>query len=252
MSSRATVHQISTAARQSTTAAPSMGEQVVLRWGGLAGILGGVLFILVFVIVGLFVGADPAGPEGTITRFPDIRAGRTVENGLYLLVLLLWVAHLVALYRTLRGSSLAPALIGCVVGVLGLGVLAAGAVPHAASVPISDLYHAPGATPADQATLVLVWQATQGIFNALLVTGLVILPFSLVALGVAMLGARQFGKAYGWVSVALGVVGIGAAIALLIDPLSFIAVVVIFALIAFHLVVGWKVFRLSTARPETA
>ena len=36
-------------------------EKSVLRWGGLAGILGGILMIFVFVFVGVIVGADPAG-----------------------------------------------------------------------------------------------------------------------------------------------------------------------------------------------
>jgi hypothetical protein len=45
-----------------------------LRWGGLTGIVGGIIFIVVFVIVIAFVGADPAEPEGEIMRFPDIRA----------------------------------------------------------------------------------------------------------------------------------------------------------------------------------
>ena len=40
------------------------GRTSVLRWGGLAGILGGLIFILVFVIVIVFVGPDPAEPEG--------------------------------------------------------------------------------------------------------------------------------------------------------------------------------------------
>jgi hypothetical protein len=80
-------------------------------------------------------------------RFPDIRAVRTVEDSLYLVVLILWVAHFLALYRALRETSLAPALFGSVIGIVGFGVLAAGALPHVASVPISELYHAPGATP---------------------------------------------------------------------------------------------------------
>src|SRR3990170_3854376 len=79
-------------------------ERRVLRWGGLAGILGGLIFILVFVIVGVFVGAEPAEPAGAVIRFPDIRPARTVENGLYLVVLILWVAHFIALYRALRGE----------------------------------------------------------------------------------------------------------------------------------------------------
>ena len=85
-------------------------EQSVLRWGGLAGILGGITFILVFVVVIAFVGADPAKPEGELMRFPDIRAARTVEDSLYLVVLILWIAHFLALYRALRETSLAPAL----------------------------------------------------------------------------------------------------------------------------------------------
>jgi hypothetical protein len=95
-----------------------------------------------------------------------------VEEVLYLGVLALWAIHFLALYRALRGTSLAPALFGSALGIMGLGVLAAGALPQVARTPISDLYHAPGATPEDQATLVLLWQATQGIFDALLVVGL--------------------------------------------------------------------------------
>src|SRR5215218_10400091 len=186
-------------------------EKGVLRWGGLAGILGAIIFILVFVIVIAFVGADPAEPEGEVMRFPDIRAARTVEDSLYLVVLILWVAHFLALYRALRETSLAPALFGSVLGIVGLGVLAAGALPHIATAPISDLYHAPGATPQDQATLVLLWQATQGIFDALFGVGLLLVPIGFVALGVAMLGAPAFGRGFGGVSVVVGVVGVVAA-----------------------------------------
>jgi Domain of unknown function (DUF4386) len=222
-------------------------EQSVLRWGGLAGILGGIIFIAVFVVVIAFVGADPAEPEGSVMRFPDIRAARTVEDSLYLVVLILWIAHFLALYRALRGTSLAPSLFGSVLGIVGLGVLAAGALPHVASVPISELYHAPGATPEDQATLVLMWQATEGIFDALFGVGLLLVPIGLTALGVAMLGSPAFGKGFGRVSVALGVAGVVAASVLLVDPLSPSAFVGVLSLIAFHLVVGWKLYSLSRA-----
>src|SRR5829696_1777097 len=195
-------------------------EISVLRWGGLAGILGGIVFIVVFVAVIAFVGPEPVEPEGEVMRFPDIRAARTVENSLYLVVLILWVAHFLALYRALRGTSLAPALFGSVLGIVGLGVLAAGALPHVATAPISDLYHAPGATPQDQATLVLLWQATQGIFDALFGVGLLLVPIGFVALGVAMLRAPAFGRGFGGVSVVVGVVGVVAASILLVDPLS--------------------------------
>ena len=222
-------------------------ERTVLLWGGLAGILGGIIFILVFVVVIAFVGPDPAQPEGLVQRFPAIRAARTVENSLYLVVLILWVTHFLALYRALRGTSLAPALFGSVLGILGLGVLAAGALPHVATTPISDRYHAPGATPEDRATLALLWQATQGIFDALFVVGLLILPIALIVLGVAMLQAKAFGKVFGGASVGLGVVGVVAAFAVVVDPLSPIAPVGVLALIVFNLVLGWKVYSLSRA-----
>jgi hypothetical protein len=222
-------------------------DKSVLRWGGLAGILGGIVFILVFVIVIAFVGADPAQPEAEVMRFPDIRAVRTVEDSLYLVVLILWVAHFLALYRALRGSSLAPALFGSVIGIVGLGVLAAGALPHVATAPISDLYHAPGATPEDRATLLLLWQATQGIFDALFGAGLLLVPIGFAALGAAMLGVPAFGKGFGVVSVVLGVVGVVAASVLLVDPQSPSAFAGVLALIVFHLVLGWKLYSLSRA-----
>ena len=223
-------------------------EKSVLRWGGLAGILGGIVFVLVFVVVIAFVGPDPVSTEGEIRRFPDIRAARTVEDGLYLVVLVLWVAHFLALYRALKGTSLAPALFGSGLGIVGLGVLAAGALPHVATVPISDLYHAPGATPEDQATLVLLWQATEGMFDALFGAGLLLVPTGFVPLGVAMLKVPAFGKGIGAVSVVLGVVGVVAASVLLVDPHSASAFVGVLALIVFHLVVGWKLYGLSRAR----
>jgi hypothetical protein len=225
-------------------------EKSVLRWGGLAGILGGIIFIAVFVVVMAFVGADPAETEGEVMRFPDIRAARTLEDSLYLVVIILWIAHFLALYRALRGTSLAPALFGSVIGIVGLGVLAAGALPHVASIPISDLYHAPGATPEEQSTLVLMWQATEGIFDALFGAGLLLVPIGFIALGVAMLGATAFGKGFGWVSMVVGVVGVAGASVLLVDPSSPSAFVGVLSLIVFHLVLGWKLYSLSRARSE--
>lgn len=220
-------------------------ENSVLRWGGLAGVLGGVVFIIVFAIVIAFVGMDTAQSEEWIERFPDIRAARTIENSLYLVVLILWVPHYLTLYRVLRGTSLAPALFGSTLGVLGLVMLMAGALPHVATAPLSDLYHAPGATAENQASLVLMWEATQGIFDALLITGLVILPVGHIALGLAMLKSPAFGRGVGWMSVLIGAIGAIAACVLLIDPLSPIAVPSVLALIVFHLVVGWKVYTLA-------
>ena len=222
-------------------------EKSVLRWGGLAGMLGGILFILTWVVAGVFVPPDPADLAGWVTRFPDIRAARVVENGLYLVALILEVTLFLALYRALRRTSLTPALFGSVLGILGLTVMMVSTTPHVAHAPLSDLYHAPGATPVDQATLALLWQAIKGIFDAMLYVGFFIVPIGLITLGVAMLGSPTFGKGFGWMSVVLGVVGLVAAILQLVDTSSMSGAGSYFASLIFYFVLGWKVYSLSRA-----
>jgi Domain of unknown function (DUF4386) len=217
-------------------------DRSVQRWAGLASMGGGLLFVLVLVIVIVFAGQDPAGPEGPITKFPDIRAVRTVENGLYLAVMVLWVPLYLALYRSLRRTGPAPALFGSVLGVLGLGALAASALPHVATTRLSDLYHAPGAGAEDRAALVAAWQATQGVFDALLVAGVLVVSMGVLVLGSAMHRNPAFARSSGWVSVALGVVGLVAGLVALVDPGSQVVALGIFALIGFHLALGWRVY----------
>ena len=136
--------------------------------------------------------------------------------------------------------------------VVGLTVLAAGALPHAASVQLANLYHAPDATAQDRAALVAAWQAVQGVMNALLVTGLVVLPLAVIGLGMAMRGAVGFGRRIGALGVVLGSAGLGVAVALLADPLSPIAVIGFLALIAFHAASGWTLQRVGTRNDAAA
>lgn len=225
-------------------------DKSVLRWGGLASIGGGLLFIFIFAWVIILAGPDPVGPgpvgvSEPIIKFPEIKVVRTVENGLYLAALVLWVPVYLALYRRLERTRPAPALFGSALGALGLGVFAAGAIPHAATSRLSDLYHAAGVTAQDQATLAYVWQGTQGIFDALLLAGLLITTIGIVLLSLAMHADPAFGKAAAWLSTLLGIAGLAAGIGTLIDPASSMAALGIFALIGFHLILGWKVYRLS-------
>ena len=224
-------------------------EKSVLRWGGLAGMLGGILFILTWVVLiaGPVGMEDPATLAEWVTRFPDIKAARVVENVIYLAALLLEVPLFLALFRALRKTSLAPALFGSVLGIVGLVVMVASTTPHVAHAPLSDLYHASGATPEDQATLALVWQATWGIFHAMLYVGFFVVPIGLILLGVAMLGAPAFGKGFGGVSVVLGVIGLVAAVLQMSDPSSMIGVGSYFACLILYFVLGWKVYNLSKA-----
>lgn len=218
-------------------------EKSVLRWGGLAGILGGISFILYIVISAAVLSAA----RGPFEQLPNI-AAQTVAGSLSLVTLILWVPHFLALYRALRDTSLAPALFGSVLGILGLGVIAASTLPHVAVVPLSDLYHGSRATPADQAALILISQATWGIFDALFFAGLAVEGAGLSTCGAAMLRNPAFGKGFGGLSVILGVFVIVAAVVLQVDPSSLIpAAVSVLALVVFHIVLGWKVYRMSRA-----
>ena len=192
-------------------------ERGVLRWGGVAGMLGSALFLVAFGVVAVVVGSEP-GLERDVVRFPEIRGERIAENSLYFGALVLWVIHFLALGRGFRATSPAPALFGSILGTLGLVVLAAGAFPHVATAPLADLYHAAGATPADQASLVLLWRATLGVFDALLITGLLLAAVGVIALAAGMLRAPAFGRRYGGLGLALGAGVLVAAVMAVVDP----------------------------------
>ena len=215
-------------------------ERSVLRWGGLGGMVGSIVLVIVFVIVAVFVGSDPNEPMG----FSGIRVARTFEDGLYLAVMILWIPFFLALYRALRQERLAPALFGSVLGIVGLVVLAAGALPHITTLAVSDLLHAPGATINDQAALEL-WKAAYAVFDALLIVGLILATIGVVCLGAAMIKNPRFGRGIGWTSVVLGVAGVVASSVSLWNPDSPAPVVAMAGLIVFGAASGWKTYRLS-------
>jgi len=221
-------------------------EKSVLRWGGLAGMLGGIVTILMMVTLLVLVPDPIAGPEELLMRFPDERATTYLGESLYLVALILSVTLFLALYRALRGTNLAPALFGTGIAFLGFAVLGAGALPNVAFAPIADLYHTAGVTPGEQTTLIPLWQATQGIFYETDTVGFLLLMIGLIVLGVGMLRTPAFGMGFGGVSVVIGVVGVVAIYVVGLGSLSFAAVVVLTNVI-FPLLFGWKVYRLSRA-----
>jgi hypothetical protein len=220
-------------------------EKRVLRWGGLAGILAVIAFI---VDMPIYAFADPAsaplgGPEG-LMRFTDIRVALVANTILMMMVAIFSIALILALFTILRDTSLALALFGSVLGVLGYAFIALGDASTLVSfVPLSDLYHTPTVTPDVQATVVLLWEATQGITNTVFFVGIVFLMIVFVVLGAVMLKAPAFGRRYGGVSIVLGVAGTVGAIASLF---VFQAIGVMFpADLIFLTLFGWKVFSLS-------
>ena len=222
-------------------------EKSVLRWGGLAGILGGILFILSMIVAQVLIPPAPSDLTELVARFPDVHILRVAENGLYLLGLVLGIPLFLTLLWTLRKTGLAPALFGSSLGIVGLISMAVSATPHVAHYPISELYQTMGAAPEAQATLGFMWEATWGVFNAPLYVGFLVGMIGFTLIGVAMLGSQAFSKGLSWMSVVLGAAGIVAAFLQMVDPASFIGIVPFFAYIIFYFVLGTKIYRLSKA-----
>ena len=222
-------------------------EKSVLRWGGLAGILGGIILILSMVVATVFVPAAPPSFTELVARFPEVQLMRVVENVLYLLGLVSGIPLILALCWSLRETSLAPALFGSALGIVGLIGMIVSATPHVAHSPLSEIYHTPGTTLEAQETLALIWQGTWGVMDAPLYVGFFVGMLGFTLLGMAMFGSPAFGKGLRWASVLIGVVGLAAALLQLIDPASDIGALSFFAYIIFYFVLGMKIYSLSKA-----
>ena len=221
-------------------------EKSFLRWSGLAGMTAGIFFILNIVTLIEFGPSTTATPAQLVMNFPNVRTGLAVGNGFYFLVSVSLVGLALGLYRALRGTSPGPAVFGTVLYVLGLGVTFIEDTTQFAFDPISNLYHAPGAAPADQATLALIWQATQGMFNEFDVAATLLLSTGLVVLGVAMIRAPTFGKVFGGLSIAFGVAQI-FGISLFSTNSAAYAPFALLAFLIFPVLFGWKLYSLSRA-----
>jgi hypothetical protein len=228
---------------------PMNEENSVLRWGGLAGMLGSVLSIVGFVVLFVFVPPAPSDPKQLVATFPDGKAATIVEEILYIAALMLMSVLILTLYRVLRGASLAPALFGAGLSLLGYVLLAAGAVTVVAFSHLSDLYHAPGTTPQDQATLGLVWQGVQALFDETDTEGFILLTTGLTLLGISMLRNPAFGRRFGGVIIVFGLAALAAILlfSVVITARIGFAPFAILVLIIVPLLVGWKVYSLSRA-----
>ena len=221
-------------------------EKSVLRWGGRAGLLAFIVWILempVYVYVDPFI-------TGGLMRFPDVKVALAISTILCMTTAFLSIAFILVLYRILRGTSQALALYGSVLSIIGLiGVALSDAATFYAFAPLSDLYHAPAATNEAQATVVLLWEATQGITYTFTFVGSLFLMIGFIALGVAMTRAPAFSRRLGWVSIVLGVLG-GVGVVASLFVFEAIGIMFIADLI-FLILFGRKVYSLSKGPHST-
>lgn len=215
----------------------------VLHWGGISGIIGAVLSILVMVFVIIFLPADPTSPIEWVSRFPDVKVIRIIENIMYLSGLLFLVPLFIALFQSLKRTSLAPSLFGSVLSIIGLTSMIVSSTPHIAHNKISNMYEtlAPGA--ADQSAMAIQWQAIWGITDTLLYIGFFIVPIGFLLLGIAMFNTPTFGKGFGIVSIILGLLGMISGLLQIIDPSSPVGAISYFSIIFYGFIFSLKVYR---------
>jgi hypothetical protein len=192
------------------------------------------------VVVGTLSLPDTSGAE-SLRRFPEIQQARVVENLLYLAAVVFWAVQHDLLHRLL--SSTGPVLTSAArtVGLLAVAALAASALLNLSTAPMSQTYQQAG--EADRDRVVQAWTAAQAVMDAMLITGALLLPVTVVLFGVAL--RSLMGPALGWSAVALGAAGVvGATLAAANGPSSLAAVSILGALV-FHLAVGVRCIRLS-------
>ncbi len=220
-------------------------EAAVVRWGGLSGILGGIIFVASIIYQVAFIGTGTtASGAGPIMRFPGLQTQIAAGQTLFLIGTILMVPLVVSIYRTLRTSSLAPALFGFGLSFLGLAVLAVESEPNVAMAQISAQYHAVGATAAQQDAAVVAWQATQGIFNEFDTCAYIFLSVGFILFGVGMLRAAGYGRAIGAVTTTIGVVGI-FGVALFPVTSAMFAIPAALTFVVFPLLLGRTVYRIA-------
>jgi hypothetical protein len=220
-------------------------------------LLGGVLFVFSIIYQVVFIGTQTtASGAGPVINFPHLRMEIIVGQTLFLAGTVLLIPLFLGLYQALRAWGLAPALFGSGISLLGLAVLAVESEPNVAMAPISDQYHAAGATAAQQATAVQLWQATQGMFNQFDTCAYIFLSIGFLVLGIAMFGAPAFGRALGGATVAFGIIGLIGVAAFAVTSALF-AIPAFLTFVIFPLLLGWKVYGQSRAegapaRPSSA
>ena len=224
-------------------------ERSVLQWGGIAGLVAAVIFVVSIIYQVAFIGTSTTASGATpVINFLGLHTQIIVGQTLFLVGTVLLMPLFLALFFALRKSSLAPAMFGTVVSFLGIAVLGAESEPNVAMAPISDQYHAAGATAAQQAAAVQVWQATQGMFNQFDTDAYIFLSIGFILLAVAMFGAPAVGKILGGLTAVFGVVGL-VGVSLFAVTSALFALPALLTFVIFPLLIGWKVYSLSRTTP---
>lgn len=225
-----------------------MGEdQSILRWGGVSGLLAGIL-IIVIAITMTFLGG-PATTEGLLIRVRDMGRVYLVLPGLRTITYLLPIPLFIALHRATRTPRPMSAILGAVLGVSGALVVAANWAMALVGLPtLVDAYVQ--ASAADRPMVVLVAQAWEQVTHAFQFFGGFLLGLGFAFVGRAMLARTDIKRGYGAASLILG---LAAAVSWLIavgiggetGPIIIFLFIGFLATLPLYFLLGWKAYSLS-------
>ncbi len=218
-------------------------KRSVLRVGGWAGILAGIIFII-GTVVGFVIPAlgrpiaFPPDLAQDLASFPEngtiVRAGISLVTLSLLLLLAFWAA----LYWSLREPSRVFARIG-----LGSGVLAVILLILNGQIVLQSghFFSALFADPAsDQDVVVATYAAVRSLAEAAFTTGFFFLGLAFVGFGLAMRSHPAYQEGMVWLTVVLGVL-----IVLLFMFILGLFSILLFVVLA--VVLGRKVYSLAGA-----
>lgn len=211
----------------------------------MAGLAGAAIFIFSIVYQVVFIGTQTtAAGAGPVINYPGIHTQIIVGQSLFLVGTVLMMPLFLSLYRALRQSSLPAAIFETGLSFLGLAILTVEGEPNVAMTPISNSYHAAGATIAQQASAVQLWPATQGMFNQFDTCAYILLSIDFVFFGLGMFSSPSFGKTLGGAIAAFGAAGL-LGVALFPVTSGMFAIFALLTFVLFPLIAGWKVLGLS-------
>lgn len=214
---------------------PTTNSAAEIKWGGIAGLIGSVLFGIVYIAGDLL---KSILPDSWLIGF--------IFGGLILSAYLLWVPFFLVLYRVLRRHSAAAALFAVAFAVVGITILAS--VSHQGlTVSYRVDYFLPlisevEITESMRETLLLAEMAITGTYLATISVGYIAAMAGILFFGIALLGSQDFGKGIGWTGIILGSVGLLGSIWLFIDQEGPGGIFAVYALILFNALAGWMLF----------
>ena len=240
--------EVDTSLRGAATFRPDGSEHAtdrqMIRWGAVAA-LAGVISMLVAVGFVISLGLPDASDVESLTDFADIDSGRLGENIFYLGAVVLFALHALVLQRVLSVAHPAASLFGSTLTLIGLAIMAASALLHVSTSPLADLYSSPDTPSEDLVAIESAWHGAQSVFDAMLATGLVLVPIGILLLGVAMRASAAFGPRLTFAALGIGVLGTLGALIEIVDPGSDASAVTVLGIVLFNLISGWYMFTMA-------